>query len=286
MVAATLASAISDWRDWLDAERRASSHTSDAYARDLAAFLGFLTEHGGSEPRLQDLAVLTPADFRSFLAARAARGLARSSTARAMSTLRGFFKFLDRRGLVDNPAIRTVRTPRLPRSIPKALNQKDALEVIHMVCELCDVPWIAARDTALLVLLYGCGLRIGEALALTCGQMPRGDTLRIVGKGRKERIVPVLPIVRDAIGKYRDACPYAADRDAPLFVGARGKALNPGVVQRQVRHLRDRLLAGGADKSMLGELSMGMSHDFEVAVEEGATLVRVGTAIFGRRTYV
>lgn len=236
-----LARAIEDWRAWLATERRASAHTVDAYARDLAAFLAFLSGHLSAEPAVSDLAKLAAADIRSYLADRANRGLARSSTARAMSTLRGFFKFLDRRGIAHNPALKAVRTPKLPHAVPKALKEDDALEAIRAAGELHEVPWIAARDQALLLLLYGCGLRIGEALSLSCGQSPRRDSLRVMGKGRKERIVPVLPIVRDAIAKYRDLCPFAADADAALFVGARGQALNPGVVQRQVRTLRAQL---------------------------------------------
>ena len=236
-----LTRATDDWRAWLAAERRASRHTLDAYVRDLASFLAFLTEHGGSEPGLAEISALTPADLRSYLAARMARGLARSSTARAMSTLRSFFKFLYRRGLAHNPSAKTIRTPRLPRAVPKALKEDDAIEAVRTAGEMHDVEWMNARDQALLLLLYGSGLRIGEALSLTCGEIPRGDTLRIIGKGRKERIVPVLPMVRDALASYRSLCPFAPDKDAPLFVGARGKALNPGVVQRQVRRLRAQL---------------------------------------------
>ncbi|MDX2224291.1 MAG: tyrosine recombinase XerC, partial [Rhodospirillaceae bacterium] len=236
-----LARAIADWRAWLAAERRASPHTADAYARDLAAFLSFLTGHLGDEPSVAALVDLKPADVRSYLADRAARGLARSSTARAMSTLRGFFRFLDKRGIAHNPVMNTVRTPRLPRSVPKALAEREALDTVRAAAALHAEPWIAARDTALLLLLYGGGLRIGEALALNCGQIPRGDTLRVVGKGGKERIVPILPVVREAIARYRTLCPFAAAKTAPLFVGARGKPLNPGVVQRTMRTLRSQL---------------------------------------------
>lgn len=240
---ADLADAIAAWRDWLTAERRASKHTTDAYARDLAAFLQFLCGHLGEEPSLASLAALKAADFRSYLAHRSDDGLARSSMARAMSTLRNAFKFLDRRGLVHNPALATVKTPRLPRSVPKALAADDALATVQEAGNLHEEPWMAARDTALLLLLYGCGLRLGEALSLTCGDLKAlsgrgGDTLRVVGKGNKERIVPVLPVVRDALIDYRKQCPFGAAMDAPLFVGARGKQLNPGVVQRQMRKLR------------------------------------------------
>ena len=230
--------AIDAWRTWLASERRVSDHTADAYARDLAAFLGFLTNHFGAEPALLALGALKPADFRSYLAYRANAGIARSSIARGMSTLRNFFRFLDRTERLHNPAIKAVKTPKLPKTVPKALGQIEALAAITKARDLHDEPWLAARDTALLLLLYGCGLRIGEALGLTCAEMPKGETLRVVGKGQKERIVPVLPVVRDAITAYRNACPFAAVGEAPLFVGKRGKSLNPGVLQRQVRRLR------------------------------------------------
>ncbi len=233
-----LSRAIADWCTWLSAERRLSAHTFDAYARDLAAFLLFLTDHLGTQPDLNDLGTLKPADFRSYLAHRANAGIARSSIARNMSTLRNFFRYLERSDRLHNPAVKAVKTPKLPKSVPKALEEGEAMAAITTAGEMHDEPWLDARDTALLILLYGCGLRIGEALALTCGDVPEGDVMRVVGKGRKERIVPVLPIVRDAIAAYRKICPFAQESTAPLFVGKRGKALNPGVVQRQMRRLR------------------------------------------------
>ena len=236
-----LARAINDWRIWLASERRVSPHTADAYGRDLAAFLNFLTDHLGTEADTSDLAALKPADFRSYLAHRAGLNISRSSIARGVSTLRNFFRFLERADLVNNPAIKTIRTPRLPKSVPKALDEGDALATIRDAGAAQSEPWLAARDTALLLMLYGCGLRIGEALALTCADLPRGETLRVVGKGRKERIVPVLPVVREALIAYRKICPFVALPEDPLFVGARGKALNPGVLQRQMRLLRARL---------------------------------------------
>ena len=236
-----LVRAIHDWRIWLVTERRVSPHTADAYGRDLATFLAFLTDHLGIEADTTDLADLKPADFRSYLAHRANLGIARSSIARSVSTLRNFFRFLDRTERVHNPAVKAVKTPRLPNTVPKALDEREAMETIQAAGALHDVPWLAARDTAMLILLYGCGLRIGEALGLTCADTPGGDTLRVVGKGRKERIVPVLPVVREAIDAYRAGCPFAASPEAPLFVGKRGNALNPGVVQRQMRRLRAQL---------------------------------------------
>ncbi len=288
--------AIADWREWLTSERRASAHTADAYGRDLSVFLTFLTDHLGTEADTSDLADLKPADFRSYLAHRAGLGIARSSIARGMSTLRNFFRFLDRTGRVHNPAVAAVKTPRLPKTVPKALDENDAMAAISTAGEMQDEPWLAARDTALLMLLYGCGLRIGEALSLTCAESPDSDTMRVVGKGRKERIVPVLAVVREAIDAYRKICPYAPLPDSPLFVGARGKGLNPGVVQRQVRRLRallglaetatphalrhsfaTHLLAEGGDlrtiQELLGHASLSTTQRYTVV--DAAHLARV-----------
>lgn len=236
-----LTAAITLWREWLASERRASDHTYDAYARDLAAFLMFLSGHVGGEVDVAALAALKPADFRAYLAHRNNLGLARSSLARGMSTLRNFFKFLERREILHNPAVATIKTPRLPKSVPKAMREDDAMDAIRTIGETHDEPWLSARDIALLLLLYGCGLRLGEALSLTCGDIPKGDTLRVVGKGRKERIVPVLAVVKKALNAYRKLCPFPPEKNAALFVGARGKPLNPGVVQRQLRGVRATL---------------------------------------------
>ncbi|MEA4837971.1 MAG: tyrosine recombinase XerC [Rhodospirillaceae bacterium] len=233
-----LKEAIAGWRSWLADERRASAHTLDGYGRDIAAFLTFLSGHLGKEPGLADLAALTAPDFRAFLSERASEGLGRTSMARTMSSLRSLFRHLDRRGSVHNPALTAVRAPRPPRSVPKPLARNEALETLAAAGEEAAQPWIAARDAALFTLLYGCGLRLGEALALNGQDIPENGVMTITGKGRKQRLVPVLPVVRDAVAHYRDQCPWPMDRDRPLFVGARGKRLNPGVVQRQMRHLR------------------------------------------------
>lgn len=190
-----------------------------------------------------------------------------------MSSLRGFFKYLDRHDLVHNPAINAVKSPRPPKSLPKPLAAEDAIEALSTAGELHDEPWLAARDVALFTLLYGCGLRLGEALALQKRDIPAGDAMTITGKGRKQRLVPVLPIVRQAIGEYVTLCPHPLAADGPLFVGARGGLLNPGVVQRQMRRLRalmglpdtatphalrhsfaTHLLAGGGDLRTIQEL--------------------------------
>ncbi len=268
-----LVRAARDWGAWLRYERRFSAHTLDAYTRDLAAFFAFLAEHLGYPPGLADLEALKPADFRSYLARSNRRGQARASTARAMSSVRGFFRFLEKRGAAKNAAIATIGAPKVPKSVPKALGETEALEAVAAVGDLGQEPWLAARDAALLTLLYGCGLRIGEALALARDDAPKGDVLVVTGKGRKQRVVPVLPAVKRALADYLANCPYKGDGKSPLFVGARGERLNAGVVQRLVRRLRaaldlpetatphafrhsfaTHLLAGGGDLRTIQEL--------------------------------
>ncbi len=233
-----LSRAIDDWRRWLIHEKRASPHTIDAYSRDLGGFLAFLRQHLGGSPGLGDLDGLSAADFRAWMARRAAAGLSRSSTARAMSVLRNFFRWLERNGYGANHAIRAMRSPKRPHGIPRPLPVADADLLLQSVDLLPGEPWETQRDVALFTLLYGCGLRISEALGLARRDAPTGDSLRVTGKGGKERMLPVLPLVRDAIGAYLAACPLGAGDDGPLFLGRRGKRLNPGVAQRRLRELR------------------------------------------------
>jgi integrase/recombinase XerC len=267
-------SAIGEWQVWLSSEKRASPHTIAAYGGDLARFFDFLGDHLGTAPGFADLAALRAADFRAFLAQRAGDGKARSSTARAMSVVRGFYKFLDRRGLVHNPALATVRSPKLPVSVPKPLTVVEAADVLDGVEELADEPWIAARDLAILTLLYGCGLRLAEALSLTRREAPVvAGIMRITGKGDKERVVPILPLVAAAVADYVALCPFGGSPETALFLGARGGTLNPRIVQRRVVQLRQslglpdtatphalrhsfatHLLAGGGDLRAIQEL--------------------------------
>ena len=224
--------AAADWLRWLADERRASPHTVAAYRRDLDAFLAFLRDHLGRPPDGDDLAALRAQDFRSFLARRKADGL----LARALSSTRSFFRFLDRASVAHNPALATVRTPKRPHAVPKPIAAADAKAALALAAAGGD--WIALRDAAVLVLLYGCGLRISEALGLNRAQAPLGRTLRITGKGNKQRIVPVLPVVRQAVDAYTAAVPFPLGPSDPLFVGAKGRRLDPGIVQKRVRGLR------------------------------------------------
>ena len=267
--------AIAAWQDWLRHERRAAKNTIVSYEYDLKGFFLFLRDHLGYPPGLSDLAGLTTMDFRGYLAGRNADGLARTSTARAVSTLKGFFRFLERREFAENAAIHALRSQKIPKSVPKALTAEDAMEALNEVENLSDEPWVGKRDKAFLFLLYGCGLRIGEAIGLNRGQLggSGSDMVRVVGKGAKERVVPVLPVVQGVIVDYLALCPYNLKADDPLFVGVRGARLNPGVAQKQVRIVRKllrlpetatphalrhsfatHLMAGGGDLRTIQEL--------------------------------
>ncbi len=233
--------AVQDWHDWLRFERRASPHTLAAYLRDLTGFVDFLAEHLGAPPSLATLHNLRPADFRAWLAARAGRELARSSVARGLSVVRGFFRWSARAGLLENPALAALRTPRVARSVPKALGVGPARGILRRAAEEGGgVAWLRSRDCAVLTLLYGCGLRLGEVLSLRRRDAPEPgqEALRVTGKGGKERAVPLLSPVIDAVQVYLSACPHLLAPEGPLFVGLRGGALGPRRIQERMAELR------------------------------------------------
>jgi integrase/recombinase XerC len=229
------------WLERLSTERRASAHTIAAYGADLAGFCDFLASHLGHWPELSDLSQLRPADFRGWLARRQHQGIAAASQGRGLSAIRSLFQALRRERGIDNAALVAVRTPKRPRTLPRPLGVASAKRLLEIAGDGGAVEWIAARDVAVLTVLYGCGLRIAEALALTPRDATTGDTLRITGKGRRQRLVPLLPAVKAAIAAYCAACPLPLTADAPLFRGAHGGPLNPAIVQRLMRRLRTRL---------------------------------------------
>ena len=270
--------------------------TVEAYGGDVAGFLGFLTRHLGAEADLAALAGLRPADLRAFLAAEAGRGIGNASRARRVSALKSFFTFLRRRHGVDNLALPLLAAPRRPRPVPRALAPEQALDVARGAGSLQDRDDLAARDVALFTLLYGCGLRIAEALALNLRDLPAlpgGGALRVIGKGSKERVVPVLPAVGAALAAWL-ACHPRREPAAPLFLGARGKRLDPAVAQKVMRDYRrlaglpehatphalrhsfaTHLLAGGGDlrtiQELLGHASLSTTQRY-TAVETGALM--------------
>lgn len=229
---------IAQWQSWLLNERRYSPHTLDAYSRDLSGFFDFAAEHLGKVPETADLAKLEVRDFRAYLSQRAARHIDKSSLARELSTLKNFFKWLARYDILRNPALSVIRTPRRAKVLPKALEVNDTFNVIDEAQNLASNSWQGLRDTAIFTLLYGCGLRISEALSLNVGDIGNNDFLRIKGKGNKERIVPLLPVVVENINKYLAECPYQPKQGEPLFLGARGDRLVPRIIQRQMQKIR------------------------------------------------
>ncbi|MBB3463525.1 tyrosine recombinase XerC [Rhizobium sp. BK377] len=264
----------SAWLENLARERRLSGHTLDAYERDTRQFLTFMTGHLGGPTTLRDIETLRPADFRAFLAARRKEGSGARSVARNLAGIRSLLRYLEKKGLVNAAGAGAVRSPKQPKSLPKPLSDRQAITVVSNEAQLHDEPWIAARDAAVMTLLYGCGLRISEALDVTPPDI-RGDTttLRITGKGNKTRLVPLLPIVFEAVEKYRALCPFHLDEGEPLFRGARGGKLQPAIIQRAMQKLRSafglpetatphalrhsfatHLLAGGGDLRTIQEL--------------------------------
>jgi integrase/recombinase XerC len=234
--------AAGDWLTYLTVERQLAAKTAEAYQRDISQFLAFLAGHFNGLPDMKQLLALQARDVRGFLAARRVEGVGSRSLARTLSALRMFYKFLERRGYGKNDAIRAVALPKLPHSVPKPLTAPKATALVDgadIAGE--DMPeWVLARDTAVLALLYGSGLRISEALSLKRREAPvKGrDMLRVTGKASKTRVVPVLPLVREAVEHYLALCPLKCGSDDPLFVGVRGKQLSPRIIQLRIARAR------------------------------------------------
>jgi integrase/recombinase XerC len=243
-VAPDISAEIARWLSYLGAERRMSGKTLDAYQRDVSQLLSFLTDHLGCAPTLKQLARLTPADIRAFMAARRNQGAGNRSLMRTLAGCRSFARFLERNGKGKVGALAAVRTPKLPRTLPKPLAISAARKITDTGLRDGEErePWIIARDAAVLALLYGCGLRISEALGLKRKDFNgKSDSLIVTGKGNKTRMVPVLPQVTKAISEYLTLCPYENPPNGPLFVGARGKLLSPRIVQQTMAQLRGAL---------------------------------------------
>jgi integrase/recombinase XerC len=242
-VAAKVAAELESWLRHLGGERRFSPKTLEAYRRDALQFLGFLAGHLGGAPSLADLAALTPADVRAFMAARRAEGIGSRSLMRTLAGVRGFARFLERNGKGKLGALAAVRTPKIGKTLPRPLPVDAAKGMADP-----DLPagdgrdvWIHARDAAVLALLYGCGLRISEALGLKRADFGARDTITVTGKGRKERMVPLIPQVQKLIAAYVALCPYDLADQGPLFVGAKGGPLSPRVVQLAMARARGAL---------------------------------------------
>jgi integrase/recombinase XerC len=230
-----------DWLDALARQRRLSPETVEAYERDTRQFLQFMTGYIAGPPAIADIAALRPADLRAFLAHRRTGGAGPRTLGRGLAGIRSLLRFLERQGLASAAGAQALRAPRQPKSLPKPLTAVDARRVASADEQLAEAPWVAARNAAVFTLLYGCGLRISEALRITASELPEADMLRVVGKGGKTRLAPVLPVVKRAVAEYRRLCPYHLDGHQPLFRGVRGGPLDPAIVQREMRKLRSAL---------------------------------------------
>ncbi len=302
IAASDLAPRIRAWLRRLEHEKRFSPHTVAAYRRDLWAFLQFCRGHFKVLPGLEILRGFSRQDLRAYLLDRRKRELAASSTGRALAVLRNFFRYLATDGLVNNPAVMSARNPKVPQLVPKALSEPEAFDAAERIGTLHKAewmarlrPWIAKRDEALLLLLYGCGLRLAEALAITRNQIKRAHNgrLRVLGKGGKERMVPILPVVLEAIEDYLAICPHEHEL---VFVGSRGGPFHRRLAELVFERLRQtgefpafttphamrhsfatHLLANGADlraiQDLLGHASISTTQRY-VDVDEGQ-LIRV-----------
>ena len=233
--------ALARWLDHLRALDAAAVNTLTAYTHDVKGFLGFLAGHNGGGAGLPAVANLAQPDLRAWMAYERNRGVSARSMARSLSAVKNFVAWVADREGVDATTVLSARGPKYRRKLPRPLTVEGARDMIDGVGDQARDDWIAARDIAVVTLLYGCGLRISEALGLTGTAHPLPDVLRIIGKGGKERIVPVLPVTQAAVARYAALCPYDLTRDEPLFRGARGGALNARLIALVMEKTRMQL---------------------------------------------
>jgi len=229
---------------WLSHERAlksAAENTLKAYASDVAGFMTFMAHHRGEPQGLAALAGLHTRDMRAWMAHERSRGVGGRSLARSLSAVKTFFRWLAERHDLEPTAVLLARTPKFERKLPRPLAVTAAYDMIDAVSTQAQEDWVAARDAAVLTLLYGCGLRISEALGLTGADHPLPEVLRIIGKGGKERIVPVLPVTKIAVARYVKLCPFPIEAELPLFRGVRGSRLSAGLMQKAMRSARMHL---------------------------------------------
>jgi len=226
------------WYRYLTSEKQLSPHTISAYTHDIGNFFSFLQNHFGETITLRRLRTLEVRDFRAYLAHRRRKDISARTAARTLSSIKNFYRYLARTEGVENDAIKAVQGPKLPHRVPRPLTEESALTVLETTGDFALEDWVGARDTAIITMLYGCGLRIGEALGLNFTDRPNGDTMRIIGKRQKERIVPVMPVVHSALDAYLGKCPYVFETDTPLFLGVRGKRLNARAIQATMQKVR------------------------------------------------
>ena len=241
LISPALSDALAKWLDHQRALSNVADNTLKAYQTDVLGFLSFMTLHKGEPQGLAPIAQISIRDMRAWMAHERGRGIGARSLARSLSAVKNFYKWLAEREGFEPTAVLSTRSPKFQKKLPRPLAQDAAAAMIETVEFQTQEPWIAARDQAVITLLYGCGLRISEALGLKGADAPLPSTLRITGKGNKERIVPVIDAARDAVDRYLDLCPYDLEPNEPLFRGVRGGALNPRAIQKVMEQTRLQL---------------------------------------------
>lgn len=235
---ASLAEVLQAWEAWLVSERQLSPHTVRAYLADTDRYLDFLGDHRGQAPSVSSLADVSVQDLRAYLAARTIDGAGVASRARGLSGVRSLYAFMDRRGIAHCPAIAVINGPKLKRRLPRPLEASQSAKLLDLAEQGPADQWLGLRDRALFTVLYGMGLRLSEALGLKGQDLREERPVTITGKRNRERLMPVLPAIVEAVSRYRAACPYPIAPEGPLFLGAKGGVLNPGVAQAAMRSLR------------------------------------------------
>lgn len=233
--------ALDEWLTTIRALNATADNTITAYRTDLLGYLAFITQHFGGATGLAPLKQVTVTDIRAWMAHERGRGVSARSLARALSAVKSFYRWLSERDGFDPTVVLAARSPRFQKKLPRPLAQDAARAMIETVELQSENEWVAARDAAVITLLYGCGLRISEALSLTGADAPLPEVLRITGKGNKTRIVPVIPAARNAVARYLRACPHQITPDAPLFRAVRGGPLRPRAIQKAMEATRMQL---------------------------------------------
>ena len=240
-LAPALGAALTDWLAQLSALKGAAANTSDAYRRDVARYLHFLSRHRGGAGGLSAVATVSQSELRAWMAEERMRGLSARSLARSLSAVKGFTAWAADRTGADATTVLAARGPKFRRKLPRPLSEDGAAAILSSIGDDAREDWISARDAAIVTLLYGLGLRISEALALTGASHPLPTVLRISGKGGKARLVPVIPVAAKVVAAYVALCPYELGPDTPLFRGARGGPVNPRLIQSAMERSRLRL---------------------------------------------
>ena len=229
---------VEKWVKWLSNERCYSEHTVSSYLSDLNIFFDYIDKE---KLALTDLKELRLHDFRNFFSRRAQKNIGKASIAREEAAVRNFFRWMDSNNIARNTDVFQLSTPKLPKTLPRALDVNSIFDVLEQATEDCSEPWIGTRDMAIFTLLYGCGLRISEALNLNVEDLDNGEFIKIRGKGNKDRYVPILPIVQSRIEAYKKCCPYNLNTGSALFLGAKGDRLLPRIIQRKLQKIRRQL---------------------------------------------